>query len=132
MRYGLDTSVILRVITGEPPALAEKVDAHIAEAVANGDEFEVSELPASEAYYSLQHFYGRTKEEAIMGLRSLAAEEGIFFSPAARAALDTPDAWKASPGFVDRMIIAEYASKGYVTVSCEKDFRKLDLTEVIT
>ena len=36
MKYGLDTSVILRVITGEPPALAEKVDAHIAEAVANG------------------------------------------------------------------------------------------------
>ena len=62
MKYGLDTSVILRVITGEPPVLAGKVDAHIAEAVANGDEFEVSELPASEAYYSLQHFYGRTKE----------------------------------------------------------------------
>ena len=132
MKYGLDTSVILRVITGEPPVLAGKVDAHIAEAVANGDEFEVSELPASEAYYSLQHFYGRTKEEAIMGLRSLANEEGISFSPEAKAALDTPEAWKASPGFVDRMIAAGYAAKGFVTVSCEKDFRKLDFTEVIS
>lgn len=30
-----------------------------------------------------------------------------------------------------RMIISEYTSKGFVTVSCEKDFRKLDFTEVI-
>lgn len=49
----------------------------------------------------------------------------------AMAALGTPEAWKASPGFVDRMIAGEYASKGYVTLSCEKSFRHLDFAEVI-
>lgn len=31
-----------------------------------------------------------------------------------------------------RMIANGYAANGQVTVSCEKDFRKLDLTEVIS
>ena len=132
MTDGLDTSAILRIITGEPPALAQAVDICIAEMVANGDTMVISALPASEAYYSLQHFYGRTKQEAIMALRALADEEGFSFSPEAAAALATPDAWKASPGFVDRMIANGYAANGQITVSCEKDFRKLDLTEVIS
>ena len=79
MTYGLDTSVILRIITGEPSALAQAVDIRIAEMVANGDTMVISALPASEAYYSLQHFYGRTKQEAIMALRALADEEGFSF-----------------------------------------------------
>ena len=132
MKYGLDTSVILRIITGEPAELAHKVDTRIAEIIANGDEVEISELPVSEAYYSLQHFYGMTKEKAIIGLRALADEDGFSFSPEAEAALATPDAWRASPGLVDRMIANGYASHGHKTLSCEKDFRKLDFTEVIS
>ena len=132
MKYGLDTSAILRIITSEPYPLAEKVQSRVAEIIAAGGEFVISELPASEAYYSLQHFYGRTKEEAIMALRALAEEDGISFSPEAAAALATPDAWKANPGFVDRMIVNGYSARGHVTLSCEKDFRRLDLTEVIS
>ena len=75
MTYGMDTSVILRIITSEPYPLAEKVQTRVAEIIAAGGEFIISELPASEAYYSLQHFYGRTKEEAIMALRALADED---------------------------------------------------------
>lgn len=132
MKYGMDTSVMLRIITSEPYPLAEKVQTRVAEIIAAGGELEISELPASEAYYSLQHHYGRTKEEAIMALRALADEDGISFSPEAAAALATPDAWKASPGFVDRMIANGYAARGHITLSCEKGFRRLDLAEVIS
>ena len=45
---------------------------------------------------------------------------------------EKPEAWKASPGLVDRMIANGYASHGHKTLSCEKDFRKLDFTEVIS
>ena len=131
MTYGMDTSVILRIITSEPYPLAEKVQTRVAEIIAAGGEFVISELPAFEAYYSLQHFYGRTKEEAIMALRALADEDGISFSPEAAAALATPDAWKANPGFVDRMIVAGYAAHGHGTFSCEKVFRRLPGTEIL-
>ena len=49
----------------------------------------------------------------------------------AKAALATPEVWKASPGFIDRMLAGEYSAKGYRTLSCEKSFRKLDFAEVM-
>ena len=131
MTYGLDTSVVVRLLVSEPPALAAKAKDFVEAALDEGHLFYISDLAISETYFVLQHYYGKTKESAISSIQAIQEMPGFSFSPEARAALDTPEAWKASPGFVDRMIIAEYAAKGFVTVSCEKDFRKLDFTEVI-
>lgn len=131
MTYGLDTSVIMRLVAQTNDSHAEFVRDHVCELLDDGNDFFISGLVASEAYYALQHHYGNTKEEAINGLRAIAATDGFIFAPEAKAALDTPEAWKASPGFVDRMIAGEYAGKGYVTLSCEKSFRRLDFAEVI-
>jgi predicted nucleic-acid-binding protein len=131
MTYGLDTSVIMRLLTSEPPGLAEKVRDFIEEHLTAGDIFFVSSLVASEAYFALQRHYCMSKEAVITAMRSLADEDGFIFSTEANIALGTPDAWKASPGFVDRMIANEYSAKGFSTISCEKDFRKLDFTEII-
>lgn len=131
MTYGLDTSVVVRLLVSEPPALAAKAKDFVEAALDEGHLFYISDLAISETYFVLQHHYGKTKESAISSIRAIQEMPGFTFSPEAKAALDTPEAWKASPGFVDRMIAAEYAAKGFVTVSCEKDFRKLDFTEVI-
>ena len=131
MTYGLDTSVVVRLLVSEPPALAAKAKDFVEAALDEGHLFYISDLAISETYFVLQHHYGKTKESAISSIQAIQEMPGFSFSPEAKAALDTPEAWKASPGFVDRMIAAEYAAKGFVTVSCEKDFRKLDFTEVI-
>ena len=132
MTYGLDTSVVLRIITGEPADLAEKVQSRLTAMIEAGDRIFISYLTVSEAYYALQHFYGHTKENCIKALRAMSECNGFVFSDEAKTALDTPDAWKASPGLVDRMIAGEYAAQGHNTISCEKDFRKLDFTTVIS
>ena len=131
MTYGLDTSVVLRILTGKPQPLAGIVLERIGHLLKNGSDFFVADMAVLEAYHALQHFYGNTKEEAILALRSLAEEPGFAFSPEALDALNTPEAWKANPGMIDRMIANGYAARGYVTISCEKSFSKLDLTEVI-
>lgn len=131
MTYGLDTSVVVRLLVSEPPALAAKAKDFVEAALDEGHLFYISALAISETYFVLQHHYGKTKESAISSIQAIQEMPGFSFSPEAKAALNTPEAWKASPGFVDRMIAAEYAAKGFVTVSCEKDFRKLDFTEVI-
>jgi len=131
MTYGLDTSVVVRLLMCEPPELAVKARDFVEAALDTGHLFYISDLAISETYFVLQHHYGKTKESAISSIRAIQEMPGFSFSAEAKAALDTPDAWKASPGLVDRMIISEYTSKGFVTVSCEKDFRKLDFTEVI-
>ncbi|MBQ6340881.1 MAG: PIN domain-containing protein [Kiritimatiellae bacterium] len=131
MTYGLDTSVVLRIITGEPQSLAEAVSARIVELQDEGNDFFISGIVVSEAYYALQYFYGNTKEDAIVALRALARESGFSVSAEAKAALETPEAWKANPGLVDRMIAGGYAMRGHITLSCEKSFHRLDLAEVV-
>lgn len=131
MTYGLDTSVVLRIVTGEPAALADKVDERIGELLDLGETFFIGNLACEESYFALQHHYGKTKQEAVEALRALAAEDGFRITEEARAALAAPDVWKASPGFVDRMLAGEYAAKGFKTLSCEKSFHKLDFAEVV-
>lgn len=38
---------------------------------------------------------------------------------------------KASPGMVDRILAGEYLARNATTLSCERDFGKLQRTEVI-
>lgn len=131
MVHGLDTSVVVRLVTGLPEEPARQVGTMVADGIRDGDEFAVSSLVLSEAYFALQHHYGFTKEEALLSLRALAGTRGMRVSGTNLAILDTPGLAKANPGFVDRMIVGEYAFSGIDTFSCEKAFRKLSGTTVI-
>ena len=66
----------------------------------------------SGAYFALQHHYDFTKEESLLSLQALAQTDGICVSESIRAILDEPNLAKANPGFVDRMVVDEYAISG--------------------
>lgn len=53
MTFGLDTSVVLRLLTGQPQELAARALARYQEGIANGDSFYVSDIVASETYYAI-------------------------------------------------------------------------------
>ena len=131
MLYGLDTSVLVRIIKAEPPDLARRVAARVAQLIADGNTCLVSDVAVAETYYALQYHYGFTKEEAISDLRRIAESVGFEFSPSARSTLSIPHADKASPGMVDRILAGEYLARNATTLSCERDFDKLQRTEVI-
>ena len=131
MTHGLDASVVVRIISGLPEDAARRVGERIAADIASGEVFSVSPLVLSEAYFALQYHYDFTKGEALQSLRSLVETEGICASESIRAILDEPNLATANPGFVDRMIVGEYAIAGSDTYSCEKSFRKLDGTVVL-
>ena len=132
MTHGLDTSVVVRIISGLPEGVAEKVGERIAAEIAGGDDFAVSALVLSETYFALQHHYAFTKEEALQSLLAFSCTEGIRVAESIRAILEFPNLAKAKPGFVDRMIVGEYATAGRDTYSCEKSFRRLDGTVVVS
>lgn len=132
MTHGLDTSVVVRIISGLPEGAAEKVGERIAAEIAGGDDFAVSALVLSETYFALQHHYAFTKEEALQSLLAFSCTEGIRVAESIRAILESPDLAKAKPGFVDRMIVGDYATAGRDTYSCEKSFRRLDGTVVVS
>ena len=132
MTFGLDTSVVLRLLTGQPQDLAAKALERYQDGIAAGDDFSVSDLVAAESYYAIQHHYGKTKEEALGALKSFSAGDGISFSPNFAVAINMPNIHKASPEFVDRMLASGYGERGQITLSCEKSFRRLPDTEVIS
>ena len=131
MTHGLDTSVVVRIISGLPEGVAEKVGERIAADIAGGDVFTVSALVLSEAYFALQHHYAFTKEEALQSLLAFPLTDGIKMPESIKAILGSANLARANPGFVDRMIVSEYATTGNDTYSCEKSFRRLDGTVVI-
>lgn len=131
MTHGLDTSVVVRIISGLPEGAAEKVGERIAADIAGGHIFTVSALVLSEAYFALQHHYAFTKEEALQSLLAFSRTDGIQMPESIKAILGSANLARANPGFVDRMIVSEYATTGNDTYSCEKSFRRLDGAVVI-
>lgn len=132
MTFGLDTSVVLRLLTGQPQDLAARALTRYQDGIAAGDDFCVSDVVAAEAYFALQEHYRKTKEEALEALRGFSSGEGISFSQNFAASINTPNIHKANPGFVDRMLVSGYREQGQITLSCEKSFRRLADTEVIS
>ena len=132
MTFGLDTSVVLRLLTGQPQDLAARALARYQDGIAAGDDFSVSDVVAAEAYFALQQHYRKTKEEALEALKGFSSGEGISFSQNFTASINTPDIHAANPGFVDRMLVSGYREQGRITLSCEKSFRRLADTEVIS
>lgn len=131
MTYGLDTSVVLRILTNRPLKLATNAIVRIHRMQLAGDSFFISDLVLSETYFALQDYYKVSKESALAAIKSLCDSPGFVISDAAKESLGTPNLAKANPGFVDRMIHGEYFNRGYKTFSCEKGFSRLPLTDVI-
>ena len=131
MRVGLDTSVILRLLTGEPAAQARSAWQAIVETQSAGGKAVVSDMVVSEAYFALQHHYAVPKGEALAQLRALFVSGDLVAAGCAAAVLATPGLAGAKPGFVDRMIHAEYVRDFDRMLTFEKAARKLPRTRLL-
>jgi predicted nucleic-acid-binding protein len=108
MKVGLDTSVLLRLLIGEPKRQAERAWRSMVEARSAGDETVVSDLVVSETYFALQHHYGVPKAKALEQLRALFDFGQVSSLGCAAEVLKTPGLENAKPGFVDRLIHGGY------------------------
>lgn len=132
MRYGADTSIVLRVLTGQPEPLAASVRSRLESLWLGGAAIDVCDLVVSETYFALQHSYRLSKEDALDALVKLAVHPGFRLSRQAVASLRTLNLAKASPGFLDRIIHGTYVTaEDSVMLTCEKDAKRLANVEVI-
>lgn len=122
---GLDTSVILRLLIGEPVAQASRAVAELDRMRAQGKQGAVSDLVVSETYFALQYHYDVPKQVALDKLREFLESPEIAPLGEALTILQQPNLAKAKPGFVDRMIHAEYLKKASSMVTFEKASAKL-------
>ena len=116
IRGGVDTSVLMRLLNGQPAPLAKSA-------------FEFLAVP--EAYFACQHHYGMTKEDVIHGLRALLSQRTFVVHPALLNVLALENITTAKPGFLDRIIHGEYATSGLPLVTFEKSATRLPGTRVL-
>ena len=118
-RFGIDTSVLVRLLTGEPAVdfayCVSKLSALVEE---DGAEVFASNQVIGEAYVAVQHHYGVSKADARAGLLDVL-RSGLV-SPlnghAVFSALETSE----SPGLFDRLIADEYSRAGLEILTLDR------------
>ena len=131
MTCGLDTSIVLRLLTGEPHELALRVVNRVMAITHSGGFCSISDLVAVESYFALQHHYKMPKAEALSALAALSEGKGILFSEAAGKVLKLKGLAHANPGFADRLIHAGYRQSGQNMLTCERAAASLDGVDVV-
>ena len=107
-RFGIDTSVLVRLLTGDPPtefdrcldALRNLIEAEDAVNLA-------SNQVIGEAYIAVQHHYGVSRADARSGLLDVL-QSGLVAPLNGRQVLTSIEA-SVAPGLTDRLIANDYA-----------------------
>ena len=118
-RFGIDTSVLVRLVTGDPPAdfarCVERLRALIED---DGAEILASNQVIGETCVAVQHHYGVSKAAARASLLD-ALRSGLVRPLSGRsvlAALET----RSGPGLLDRLIADEYARAGLEVLTLDR------------
>jgi predicted nucleic acid-binding protein len=132
MKHGLDTSVVLRLLTGDPPAQAQLAAEWVARCRASGHPATVSDLVMAESYFALQTHYRVPKREALAALRELLESGDVAPAGQALQVLRSSHSLaSAKPGFVERLIHAAIRGSGARMLTFERSARRLPQTTVL-
>ena len=127
----LDTSVVIRLLVGEPVEQYHEATRFLEEQLATQTIVHVSDLVLAEAYFALQSYYQLSKADALAALALFAKHSGVTVPPVALAVLGHPKLATAKPGFVDRLIHGNSHSAGHTLVTFETGAKKLPSTLVL-
>ena len=129
-RIGADTSFLLRLLIGEPKVQAEAAVKELDQRFAKGESLAVSDLVVAETYFALHHHYEVPKQEALDTLKEFLDAPEIVALGVAQTVLAESKLGHTNPGFVDRLIHADYLASTAGVLSFEKAARKLPKTQV--
>jgi predicted nucleic acid-binding protein len=130
---GLDTSVVLRLLVGAPADQAAAALSFVKKSLTARRRVVVSDLVVSEAYFALHAHYGVPKQEAVAALLGLLRSGLVEAAdgPGIATVLDAAARPPAKPGFVDRLIHAQYERMAASMVTFEHAAGRLAGTTVL-
>lgn len=131
VRAALDTSVVMRLLTGQPDDLAQAALGYLAEIEQSAGRVFLSNFVVVEAYFACQHHYGMSKEVVLGGLHRLLSMPTFGLHPQLVPLLATEGLATTEPGFLDRLIHAEAATARLPFVTFEKAAARLPGTRVL-
>ena len=123
LRYGIDTSVLVRLLTGEPPdAFAHCVE-RLNALVVSGAEIFASNQVIGEAYGAVQHHYDISETDVRSELSS-ALTSGLVAPLNGRAVIEALEA-SGGPGLFDRLIADDYSRAGLEVLTLDRKMAAL-------
>ena len=123
-RFGIDTSVLVRLLTGEPTEDFEHCVSSLSNLIEdNGAEVFASNQVIGEAYVAVQHHYGVSKADARAGLMEVL-RSGLVSPLNGRAVFEALEA-ASGHGLFDRLIAEEYARAGVEVLTLDRRMASL-------
>ena len=107
LRYGIDTSILVRLITGEPLDAFTHCVERLNALVVSGAEIFASNQVIGEAYVAVQHHYDVSETDARSEL-SRALTSGLVSPLNGRSVIEALAA-SDGPGLFDRLIADDYS-----------------------
>ncbi len=127
---GIDTSVLVRLVTGQPPHLHTLCVERLSDLCAADVEIVASNQVIGEAYVTLQHHYGVSKADARAGLHTTLTS-GLVAPLNGQAVLETLTAPRG-PGLLDRLIANDYARAGIDTLTLDRQMATLPQVSLVS
>ncbi|MBF0244914.1 MAG: PIN domain-containing protein [Planctomycetes bacterium] len=122
---GLDTSVVLRLLVGEPESQAKRAADLMNRLHEQGRKAIVSDLVLAETYHALQYHYEVPKAEAKAAMLDFLKSGRVLTEEESNALVCLEESTNGA-GFVDRLIHSRYLDSTSEIVSFDKKMLKLD------
>jgi len=123
-RYLVDTNVLLRFLSGEPPAQAAAAKNLFAQADAGKILLDISPVIVAEAFYTLVSFYGVERKAAAEKLSALLQQPGVKLREASQVLSALKRLQTATVGFADAFLAAGAAEETLPIASFDRGFDK--------
>ncbi len=129
-RFGIDTSILVRLLTGDPELQFTRCKQRLTALVEDdGAEVFASNQVIGEAYVAVQHHYGVSKEDCRAGLAAVL-RSGLV-APLGGDATLTILGQTGGAGLLDRLIAADYAGAGLNVLTLDRKMAGLADTRLL-
>jgi predicted nucleic acid-binding protein len=123
--YGIDTSVLVRLLTGHPAQDFEATSLALGKLFSEEPTVELvaSNQVIGETYITLQHHYGLSKPDAREGIRDFLAD-GMVAPLNGVEVLEVLQTHRGA-GLMDRLIAQDYAADGLPVLTNDRSMGKI-------
>ena len=130
LRYGVDTSILVRLVAREPQGDFERCVNWLGALVdERGPEILASNQAIGEAYAALMHHYGVASTDARAGLLD-ALTSGLVAPLNGPAVLEALSA-ASDPGLFDRLIVNDYSQAGLEALTLDRQMASLPAARLL-